>query len=149
MKAIWKTVCIVLILAPALFAQNQQEEPDPSLVAVGSLSASNLYLSYLVLGTVRDGYVNGSYDLEATLSIALETIFLNENSRLALEGLLESGVVAPEESLVVMGMIQSYTMLDNMAQALVAFIRDGDDNDVAYQIFRRKAWERISRLLKL
>ncbi len=124
-------------------------EADPSLVAVGSLSASNLYLSYLVLGTVADGFVSGSYDLETTKSIALETIFLNGNSKSALESLIDSDVIAPEESMVVNEMIQSYMVLDNMAEALIRFVEDDEDNGAAYQVFRVEAWERISRLLGL
>jgi hypothetical protein len=151
-KTILRPVLIALLIlavcVPAVFAQ-ENAEPDPSLVAVGSLSASNLYLSYLVLGTVADGYISGSYDDDTTKSIARETIFLNGNTRSALETLLDSDVIAPEESMVVNEMIQSYVVLDNMARALIAFVDDDEDNGAAYQVFRVEAWERISRLLDL
>lgn len=153
-RSIALAISMVLLASGGLGAQTQSsggnmEEADPSLVAVGSLSASNLYLSYLVLGTIADGYVTGSYDLETTKSIAMETIFLNGNSRDALEELLASEVIAEEEATVVQEMIQSYVVLDNMAQALIQFIDDESDNGAAYQVFRLDAWERISRLLGL
>lgn len=153
--AVFAALCIFLILNPVLLtAQTGNNESgdassDPSLVAVGSLSASNLYLSYLVLGTVADGYVNGSYDLETTKSIARETIFLNGNSRDALQDLLDSQVIAEEEARVVTDMIESYGILDNMAGALLNFIEDEGDNGSAYQMFRKEAWGRISALLGL
>jgi hypothetical protein len=59
MSRIFTALLLLALIAGAVSAQ-ETSEPDPRMVAVGSLSASNLYLSYLVLGTVADGYVKAA-----------------------------------------------------------------------------------------
>lgn len=138
-------LCILLVLPVFGLAA---EDTDPGLVAVGTLSASNLYLSYLVLGTVADGFVNGSYDLDTTRSIILETIFLNGNAQTSLKNLSIGRKITTQDREIVLEMLQSYNILDNMANALIEFI-DKEDNGASYQAFRQKAWDNISSLLGL
>jgi hypothetical protein len=148
MSRIFTALLLLALIAGAVSAQ-ETSEPDPRMVAVGSLSASNLYLSYLVLGTVADGYKTGSYNEVETRSIALETMFLNGNITDALEDMIKADIIDPAEREVVNEMIQSYVVLDNMARALISFVENEDDNGELYQAFRLEAWNRISDLLDL
>ena len=139
---------LIIIGSPGNLMAQESDAADPKLIAVGTLSASNLYLSHLVLSTVADGFVNGNYDLEITKNITGETIFLNENSRSSLQALLEDDTIAQEDRDIVREMIESYQVLDNMARALITFVEEDDDGS-SYRLLREEAWEQILSLLKM
>ena len=120
--------------------------PDPTLVALGALGASNLYFSYLTLGTVADGYVSGTYEPQVAISVANEAIFMNTTAKTNLEKLLESANLAKEDKDVVSYMVATYDILINQAKSLVQFISNQKDDGTSYQKYRTEAWKRIVEL---
>lgn len=122
---------------------------DVALYAVGSLSASNLYLSYLVLGTVADSYSQGIYTEEVAASLTNEAMFMNTNAQRALEQLLSQGRLAPEDAAAVQRIAQTYSTLTKEAEALILFINDKENTGEEFQTYRREAWQQISTLLGL
>jgi len=122
------------------------ESLDPSLFAVGSLGASNLYFSYVVLGTVADGFASRGYGADMARSLAEEAIALNDGSRDALQSLLDEGRVAEEDREVVSQMIEAHGLLIQQAEGLLAYIEDRSRTE-QFQRYREQAWERISAVL--
>lgn len=121
-------------------------ELDPSLFAVGSLGASNLYFSYVVLGTVADGYASRGYGADMARSLAEEAIALNRSSRNALQTLIDNGRIAEEDREVVSQMIEAHGLLIEQAQALLTYIDDRSQTE-QFQRYREQAWELISSVL--
>lgn len=128
-------------------AKGQAATGDDVLVALGTLGASNLYYSYLTLGTVADGYVAGTYDARVAVSVANEAIFMNGNARAGLAKLVDSPGIAKEDRDVIVAMIQTYDILNNQAKALIQFISDEKDDGSTYQRYRTEAWKRIVDLV--
>lgn len=122
------------------------DNPDAILVALGTLGASNLYYSYLTLGTVADGYVSGTYDGRVAISVANEAIFMNGNARAGLAKLVDSATITREDRDVLVIMVQTYDILNNQAKALIQFISDEQDDGSSYQKYRAEAWKRIVEL---
>lgn len=157
---------IILIVTPA-FAQTRRSQAgnstssdatsdeglppdtDAALYAVGSLSASNLYLSYLVLGTVADAYSQAIYDEEVAASLTNEAMYMNTNAQKALEQLLRDGRLADEDSRAVQRIARVYTTLTREAESLILFITNKEDTGEDFQRYRQEAWQQISELLGL
>jgi hypothetical protein len=122
------------------------DQLDPSLFAVGSLGASNLYFSYVVLGTVADGFASRGYGKDMARSLAEEAIALNRGSRNALQTLIDQGRVADADRDVVSEMIEAHGLLIQQAQGLLSYIEDRSQTE-QFQRYRQRAWEKISAVL--
>jgi hypothetical protein len=123
-------------------------ESDAALYTIGAVSASNLYFSYLVLGTVADSYASERYTGDTAAALAEETAALNTVSRDALERLLETQSLREDDKETVRLMVEVYDLLIGQAYGLIAFI-NGEDNGDQFQEYRRHAWERIAALLDI
>lgn len=145
-----QVVCLTLILVLfsfPLIGQTPTPDFDPALYAVGSLAAGNVYLSYLVLGTVADGYAQGIYDDVVATSIVSEALFLNSNADDSLNTLLSTGNLTPEDESVIQRIRGVYQLLTNQGEALIRFISDPNDTGELFQRSRELAWNEISLLL--
>ena len=147
-RGITVLVMVAMLFSTLGLSAHEGHNEDPRLVAVGSLSASNLYISYLILGTIADGFTSGSYDKDTTRNITLEIIFLNENTQSALRSLIQYDGIVSEEVEIIEEMLQAYTLLEKMAQGIISLVED-EDNGSFYRVFRQEAWEKISMLLNL
>lgn len=145
MKTLVLTLTAVLLLLPVSGAR---AEDDPKLYALGMVSASNIYFSYLVLGTVADGYASGGYGADMARSLTEEAIALTRSSIDALEMLRISAVVAGEDLEVVSGLIETHELLLGQAGGLLSYIDDPDDRD-DFLHYRDLAWRNISQMLDL
>lgn len=134
-------VCLSLALAPSLYS-----EEDPQLYALGVVSASNLYFSYLVLGTVADGYAAGGYGADIATRLAEESIALTRSSIDALRMLLSTGSVGGEDRDVLEGLIETHQLLLGQANGLMSYIEDSSQT-ADFLRYRDQAWQQISRLL--
>ncbi len=140
---------LILFLAAAPVSGQEDSPIDAALYAVGSLSASNVYLSYLVLGTVADAYALGLYNESIAVGIASETMYVNSNALESIRLLKEGGTLLDEDLTVLIQISQVYELLNREAEALIRFISDVNDTGEAFQSYRDQAWNAISRLLGL
>ncbi len=138
-------VAVTLLLVPAF---GVQAEEDPKLYALGMISASNIYFSYLVLGTVADGYASGGYGADMARNLTEEAIALTRTSIDALELLRGDAGVADEDLEVVNGLIETHELLLGQANGLLSYIDDPDDRD-DFLHYRDLAWRNISSMLDL
>lgn len=146
MKTLVRTVAAALLLLYPV--SGAHAEDDPKLYALGMVSASNIYLSYLVLGTVADGYASGGYGVDMAKSLTEEAIALTRSSIDALELLRTNAVVAGEDLDVVDGLIETHELLLGQANGLLSYIDDPNDRD-DFLRYRDLAWRNISRMLGL
>jgi hypothetical protein len=119
---------------------------DPALVAVGSLGASNLYFSYVVLGAVADGFATRGYSAEMAKSLAQEAVALNRGSRNALRDLLQNGGLTEADRTVLTDMIEAHELLIKEAEGLMTYVDDRSKTE-EFQRYRSQAWEQISKVL--
>jgi len=134
---------LVLLTFSALTAPAQE---DNSLYALGAVGASNLYFSYLVLGTVADSYASDGYTAGMARQLASEAIALNTSSRDALQKLLNEKSLSADDQQVLNAMIEAHTLLISQAQGLLKFV-DDPSQTTDFQNYREQAWAKISKLL--
>ncbi|TVQ39415.1 MAG: hypothetical protein EA384_06565 [Spirochaetaceae bacterium] len=144
MKKLALVLVVLLILATAVPAR---AEDDPRLYALGMVSASNLYFSYLVLGTVADGYASGGYGVDMATSLTEEAIALTRSSIDALELLITSAAIAGDDLAVVEGLIETHRLLLGQANGLLSYIEDPGNTD-DFLRYRDLAWQNISQMLQ-
>ena len=146
MKRLSALLVVMLVVSFTWGAAPVIAEEDPQLYALGVVSASNLYFSYLVLGTVADGFAAGGYGEDIATRLTNETIALTRSSTDALQALLDTGSVAGDDFNVVVGLIETHRLLLGQANGLLRYINDpaqtGD-----FLRYRDLAWEQISALL--
>ncbi|MFP4206978.1 MAG: hypothetical protein ACLFRR_01710 [Spirochaetaceae bacterium] len=140
------TVLLVTVAAP-VFSQEAEEEEDPALYAVGTLGASNLYSSYVVLATVADGYASTSYSGATARDLAEESIALHESSVEALDALVEADNLHEDDRRIIGEMIEAHELLVQQAEGLLAYVEE-DGSSEEFQRHREAAWEKISEILK-
>lgn len=139
-------VALILLLQGLAWGQ-EESSIDAALYSVGSLSASNVYLSYLVLGTVADAYSQGLYTADVATSITNEALYLNANARDSLDELLRTKNLSDEDYAVLERIRTVYNVLEQEGEALVRFISDPSDSGEEFQTYRSEAWAQISELL--
>ena len=144
MKTLAPFLVALALLVPAPVSH---AEDDPRLYALGMVSASNLYFSYLVLGTVADGYASGGYGADMATSLTEEAIALTRSSIEALEMLIRSEAIAGEDLDVVAGLIETHELLLGQANGLLQYIANPEDTS-DFLSYRDRAWENISRMLR-
>ncbi len=143
-----KRLSFLLIVVALLGVPAFSQDDDPTLYAVGAIGASNLYFSYVVLGTVADGYVSQGYSPELVRALAEETIALNQTSIEALAPVTADNAISQSDRTVVQRIIEAHSTLILQAESLLDYL-DDEGSAAQYQRHRRVAWEQISAILAL
>ena len=146
MKRLSALLVVALVISLTWGAASLGAEEDPHLYALGVVSASNLYFSYLVLGTVADGFAAGGYGADIATRLTQETIALTRSSIDALQALLNTGSVAGDDYHVVVGLIETHRLLLGQANGLLQYIDDPAQTG-NFLRYRDLAWGQISALL--
>jgi len=131
--------------APAASAE-VQDMLEPSLVAVGTVGAANVYYSYLAIGAAADSYVGGSYEAPLAVAIANEVTYLNEGTIKSLQAMVSKNGLSSDDKAALQYLIDTYLVLNKQAKELVSFISNKRNDGSAYQTYRTNAWERIRKL---
>lgn len=119
---------------------------EPSLVAVGTLGAANVYYSYLTIGSTADSYVAGTYDAPLATAIANEVKYLNQGAIDSLRTMLVANGLTKEDKEALIYLIETFEILNRQASALITFMTDRNDQGMAYQDYRSDAWNRIRQM---
>jgi len=147
MKRLLALAVVLSLFAVPAFSQDSSDD-DPALYAIGAIGASNLYFSYVVLGTVADGYVSQGYSPELVRALAEETIALNQTSIEALAPVTGDQGISTADRQVVQRIIEAHSTLILQAESLLDYL-DDEVSATEYQRHRRTAWEQISSILAL
>ena len=141
-----KLAVVLVVLSMLVPVASAHAEEDARLYALGMVSASNLYFSYLVLGTVADGYASGGYGADMATNLTEEAIALTRSSIDALQMLVSDSAIAGDDRDVVEGLIETHQLLLRQAIGLLSYIED-PENTEEFLRYRDLAWKNISQML--
>ena len=121
---------------------------DEYLYTIGSLGASNLYMTFLTIGLLGDSFEKDVYTAETTKDLIVAIISLTKTSRESLNTLIEEGEVAGEDRATILEMIQAHGLLEKQAGELGKYV-DNKTIPNDFQFFRKKSWELIAKILNI
>jgi hypothetical protein len=141
----------VLMAALALFlllGQSFLFAEDDFLYAIGSLGASNLYMTFLTIGLLGDSFEKNVYPAETTKDLIDAIISLTKTSQESLNALVAGGEVTGEDRATILEMMQAHGLLEKQAGELAKYVNNkATPND--FQFFRKKSWELIAKILNI
>lgn len=121
-----------------------------SLEAIGAFGASNIYLTYLSMGVLADGYENKVYEKNRAQQAVQEILSLASVSKNYLEKLIKERVLTGDDVRFGREMIRTYNLLIQEGNAFVRYISSNNRRDAEeFQSYRKQAWDKISALLGL
>jgi hypothetical protein len=139
-----------------LGAETKKKKPEPSnqtfvlLETLGTVSAQGLYLTYMAMGSLADGFVSQSYDKETTKTIMTSYVNLTTVCRNQLVKLLKEGELSTEDKQVIKDIEVTYGHLILQGQAILDFINTSDTKHLnVFENNRKEAGRRIDKLLNL
>lgn len=136
-------VCLSLAALPAF-------SNDLALETIGAMGGSNLYLTYLSIGTLADGYEKKVYEKNQANQMATEVIALANVGKGYLEKLISQGVLTGDDVRFGQEMIATYDLLIAEGNALINYIKTGNKSHVdSFHMYRKQAWDKIADLLGL
>lgn len=126
----------------------EYSEGDSALQAVGGLGASNLYLTYISIGSVYDNYVANVYDSQTSRNLVLSLQALITTSVEHIERVREVSALSSDDEEFLTAVIEIYGLLDKQSAFFLRYIKTGAAKErEKFQKERAVAWEKISRLL--
>lgn len=128
---------------------SQTQDIDVRLYTLGAFAGSNVYLSYLLLGTAADSYINGVYSDSTAVGIVNEVLYMNENSLSSLASFMAASEFTPEDAQALTKIRGIYQLLSLEGEALIRFISIDNDTGEQFQRYRAQVWTEISSLLGL
>jgi hypothetical protein len=120
------------------------------LETVGGLSAQGVYLTYVAIGSLADGYVYKAFNKKTTTSLLGEYIALSVNSQKLLQKLIDQKIVSGTDIQFTKELIATYSLLIQEAGAFSKYVSQEDANQAKiYDEKRKAAWKKISKLLNI
>ena len=143
MRRVYLFVFILLLFTIAPLSA--QEE---ALSTIGTLGASNLYVTYLAIGALADAHSSDVYDDAQVIQLMQEIMNLIRTSGEALNTLQQSGILEGDDLEYVSDMLSAYNLLLNQAHGYKEYAATGEQKYAnLYDSSRTSAWEKIVVLL--
>ncbi len=121
-----------------------------TLETIGAMGASNIYLTYLSIGVLADGYENKVYDKQQAQQMVKELLSLAGVTKGYLDKLIQERVLTGDDIRFAKEMIHTYNLLIEEGDAFIRYISTNNRKDAeAFQSYRKQAWDKISSLLGL
>ncbi|TGN17578.1 hypothetical protein [Leptospira idonii] len=159
MKTI-RTLCFLSLVWTAAFsfshlqAEPKKEKPSTAptpllLESIGTLSAQGVYLTYMSIGALSDGFVAQVYDKEAAQSIMTSYVHLSKICQTQLSKLLKEGNLSSEDKKYIREIEITYGHLINQGQAIIDYIESSDQTHLkTFESNRLEAGKRIEKLIQ-
>jgi hypothetical protein len=146
MKHILPALLLVLV---SLHAHAQSgPKVDPTLEAVGALSASQIYSQYVFIGVLADAYANKVYSPAQVQQMMAETIDLMGGVSDKLGVLAKDTSITQDDRVFITRVRSVIGLLQTQAKALITFSRDSrQDNGIAFEAARKSSWAAIADIL--
>lgn len=130
--------------APAPSAQPQQ---DACLEAVGGLSASHTYTTYMYVGVTADMLAVKGYEAEQVVTMMNEVTSLCQNAHRLVDK-LQDGKLNEGDRRYLDEIQEIYQLLKSEAETLATFAKSGKPEDKgAYEAARKSVLPKIQKLL--
>jgi len=125
-----------------------EDEVDPTLYALGGISAADLWTSYMLVGAVADHFSKGGYDADQVKGVIDVRITFDTKASEVLEKVAAQPNLAEGEKKHIEGVRACYQALSAYAQALLTYSRDQSKaNAGAFQAKRTAAWTLVKDVL--
>jgi hypothetical protein len=143
-----KKFILSIFLSALLFTHIQAGNTE--LETIGALGGSSIYLSYIGIGTISDGYEKKVYDAKMASGIIKEIIALANTSKGYLQKLIDEGVLTGTDIEFGKEMITCYSLLITEANSAITYFGSPTKaNANLFQKHRKAAWDKLSKLLKI
>jgi hypothetical protein len=144
-----KKYMILALLSATMFLSQPAKAQDKLLEVVGALSATALYDTYLVIGTLGDGWTKDLYESDHMILLLDEQIALCYSTAEQLELLESSGELLDEADRVfVLQIIGIFDGLADQAALLSDYVYSGLQEDAdEFEVVRLENWSNISAVL--
>jgi hypothetical protein len=142
------SACLLALILAAP-AQEREVKQDPKLVAIGGLSVTALYMSFVSVGVTADAFGKEAYEAKQVGDMMTEVSNLMKTNTRQLGAIPREGITKEDhayldEIVAIMGMIGDYSQL------LAAFSKDKTEAKAkAFDEKREATWARLKKLLSL
>jgi len=144
-------ICLISLLLFGAFALTPgyaQNQDHLRAEAFGVMTSSALYLSYISVGAIADGFEKKTYSKEQTL-MTLQSItrilILNKNY---VQKMLEQNLFSNAELDFANKMLHTSEKLILFAESVIGFVKTGDKKYLTeYETLRKEAWDLLSKFL--
>ncbi|BDA78257.1 hypothetical protein LPTSP3_g11870 [Leptospira kobayashii] len=120
------------------------------LESIGTLSAQGLYLTYMSIGTLSDGFVSQAYDKETTENIMNSYVNLSKICKDQISTLIKEGNLSAEDKKFLKEIESTYGHLILQGQAILGYIATSDQTQLkVFESNRLEAWKKIAKILDI
>lgn len=130
--------------------QPDRSGPSPEenrLVAIGALTGAHLYTTYAYIGSVADSHRRGDYKPQRVRDLMTEVTGLIETSSKHLNK-VRGDQLAERDKKVIDDFLAAYELLNEEAQALIAYSRSESHSDQQrFRQARHTTWPKLKRIL--
>lgn len=139
-----------LILLAGLFLGNMVYAGETELETIGAISASNLYVTYLAIGSMADGFEKKTYEAKQAATSIQAVVNMSGVAKKYLQKLIDENIVVGSDIKLVREMLDTYDFLINEGTYLIRYTKSRDNKDAQqFHHYRGKAWDNIKRILKI
>ncbi|MFZ5551778.1 MAG: hypothetical protein ACOZCO_01580 [Bacteroidota bacterium] len=142
---------LFFMLMPAVILTSREAKSQCEseiLDSYGAVSSMYLYNTYIVIGSVGDGFEKGVYDAAYTKLIMNEQISAADNIISGYKAVLATGTITREDSVTLKEMADCCELLKAEATALNVYADDSSAiNGDKFQEKRKAAWAKIAEIL--
>lgn len=144
-----KKLLIILFLgtfltAPIIYGQ----ENSIALETIGAMGGSTLYLSYISIGTLADGYEKKVYPKEQAIQLVNSILNILNVNKNYIQKMLQAKQFVGEDVEFANKMIQATELLATEASAFINYAKTGDKKYATeFDNARKSAWSAVAKLL--
>ncbi len=142
-------IAALILSVTNLYSQDlNKNNSDLKLEIIGSVSASNLYLSYLTIGVIADSYTKKVYDNQRTVSFVKAAVVQAGLQKKTLEKLIQANEVSGSDLEAVKKMVDCYSLLADEGNYFIDYINTKSKDSLRnYDGKRKEAWALISQIM--
>ncbi|MCZ8154668.1 MAG: hypothetical protein O9264_01005 [Leptospira sp.] len=120
------------------------------LETLGTVSAQGLYLTYMAIGSLADGFVSQAYDKDTTKTIMESYVGLASICKNQLAKLIREGGLSPDDRQILKEIEGTYEYLIKQGESILRFIETSETDELThFETNRKEAGKRIDKLLNL
>ena len=160
-RAGWPAVTLLVLLLAAVIGfqasashadddggTTTAEKLDERLKAIGALSASDVWTTYMLVGATSDHFVKDGYTLAQVQQILGSRSKMSANAIAALEAVGAESRTSAADRKSIAGLVGSYKALNEYVAAVLTFAKSKTrEHAVAAEGKRKAAWAKVKATL--
>jgi hypothetical protein len=143
-------VFVLILLCLSLTVSSYSSKLEEKLFYnQGFFGAAFLYQTYFTIGMASDTWSNGTYKAENSRTIIQTCVDFLALSEKTLKELSQFSITSDDRN-TLLQMIDIATDLKNQGSFMLSYMNSKNESDLEqYELSRKQAWEKISRLMDL